>query len=145
MENREMNPIIEVLLGNTTLPDREDEILRKILSDNLVGIRTQDLMIQHFAIAAIRGMRESERLALIKRIGCGPRPANHVANWEVEAGLHSGRPQIKGTCGRCGQSCVYTGTPDGASTITWGHCSVGPSKIPEAVIEQYRSRFGFTA
>jgi hypothetical protein len=143
-----MNPILEALAVDCepiTLPTRDDEILKKILSDNLVTLRAQEIMVAHFALEAVRQMKPAERQALLKRIGCGPRPAHHRVTWAVEPGLQSGRPMIKGTCGRCGNSCHFTGTPAAATTTTWSHCLVGPSRIPEAFIEEYRGKYGFTA
>lgn len=141
------NPIIEAF--NFTIwtmpPDSEDEIIRKVVGDNLIGLRAQELMIRFFAAEAIKGLRPVERDALLKRMGYGPRPAQHHASWIVEPGLHSGKPTIRGTCGRCGNDCLFTGTPDVARSTVWAHCTVGPSRIPEAIIEEYKGRFGFTS
>jgi len=68
-----MHPIIESL-GLKELPAPEVELLQKILNDNLITIRAQELMIEQFAAAAIRQLHPIERAALLKRISPPPKP-----------------------------------------------------------------------
>jgi len=135
---------IEELFGTTSLPCPEEELRKKILSDNLVTLRAQELMISQFASEAIRQMHPVERQALIKRISPPPKPL-HQVGWKVESGLQSGKPRIVGYCGRCGQDCHYDGKPSSAKDVVWAHCTLGPSKFPVAIIEEYSGKFGYTS
>jgi hypothetical protein len=143
-----MNPILEALIADCSEPYTlpvGDEIIKKITSDTLVGIRCMELMLADYAEKAIRQMHPAERIALRKRILPPPVPRHHRANWQVKPGLNFGRPMIYGACGRCGQDCHYDGKPSAAKDVLWSHCSVGPSKIPEAIIAEYSSKFGSTS
>jgi hypothetical protein len=118
--------------------------LNKVLNDHLVAQRATELAVEHFAAEAIQKMHPVERQALIKRISPPPKPL-HQVGWKVQPGLQSGKPRIVGNCGRCGQDCHYDGKPSAAKDVTWSHCSLGPSRISEAVIETYAAQFGFTS
>ena len=133
-----MHPIIESL-GLKELPTTEVELLQKILQDNLVTLRAQQLMVSHFAVAAIEQMHPVERAALIKRISPPPTPVHHIS-WTVQKATHSGQLHIHGQCGRCGQDVNFTGKPDDAPHVVWSHCTLGPSKIPASVVEEYRAK-----
>ena len=136
-----MNPIIAAL-GIETFQGSEEELLKKILNDNLVALRAQELMVQHWAEAAIRKMHPVERQALIKRV-VPPPPVEYKVFWRVEGGLITGKPLLMGSCGRCGQTCHFDGKPAAASSVVWPHCSLGPSKPTESAIEEYKARFNF--
>jgi hypothetical protein len=123
------------------LPASEVELLQKILADNLITLRAQQLMIEHFAAEAIRQLHPVERPAFLKRISPPPKPLYKVL-WEVKGGLHTGRPHIHGACGQCGQDVNFTGDPEQAPGVVWTHCPLGPSKIPESVIQVYETKHG---
>jgi hypothetical protein len=135
-----MNPILQAL-GLESLPGPESEILKKVLNDHLVCQCAQELMIEKFAGEAIARMHSVARAALIKRISPPPKPL-HKVFWEVVGGMHSGRAHIHGQCGQCGQDVRFTGSPDQAAGVLWSHCSLGPSKITESVIQEYAPKHG---
>ncbi|HEV2522707.1 MAG TPA: hypothetical protein VGT24_10040 [Candidatus Acidoferrales bacterium] len=84
-----MHPLIEYLgLQNA---GRESEVLNKIFSDNLVSLRSQELMIEHFGFEAIQKMHPLERERLIKRI-CPP--VDNTVRWAVSRGIYTNRPHI---------------------------------------------------
>jgi hypothetical protein len=142
-ENLKMHPILKAL-GFETLPGPENETLKKVLNDNLVTLRAQELMVEHFAAQAIQQMHASERANLIKKIT--PPPAHkHLVSWIVQGGIHTGKTQIVGRCGRCGGDCFFDGKPEFAPGVIWSHCLLGPSKIPESVIEEYKDRFNYVS
>lgn len=146
--NQEVLDAIHKALGERPFYGQTgDEILKKILADHLVCQRAQELMVAYFSAAAISEMHPAERAALIKR--CSPPPAPpkpvHLVSWQVSGGLISGRVHIHGACGRCGQDVNFAGNPDQAAGVVWSHCTLGPSKIPAAIIEEYKNRHGFTA
>src|SRR6266576_344150 len=99
-----MHPIIEAL-GLKELPAPEVELLQKIFNDNLISIRAQQLMIEHFAPEAIRQLHPMERTALLKRI-LPSKPALTIT-WGITRGLHSQKPMIVGT--RNTESMFYDG------------------------------------
>jgi hypothetical protein len=136
-----MHPIIESLFGTKELPSLEVELLKKILNDNFVTLCAQEQMIEFFAPAAIRKMHPTARAALITRISPPPKPVYKVF-WEMIGGIHSGTPHIRGICGQCKQDVIFKGQPDYAQHVVWSHCSLGPSKIPESVIQDYETKHG---
>jgi hypothetical protein len=135
-----MNPIF-LHLGVEQLSIPEAEALKKITSDNFVTLCCQELMVEHFLEEAIRRMHPIARAALLKKISPPPKPLHKVL-WEVVGGMHSGRAHIHGQCGQCGQDVRFTGSPDQAAGVLWSHCSLGPSKITESVIQEYAPKHG---
>jgi hypothetical protein len=125
-------------LGITEWPAPDS--LNKLLNDHLVCERAQQLMIASFAERVIEQMHPLERAALLKRISPPPIPAGMVS-WHVEKGTYSGTLSIVGRCGRCNQDTAFAGKPDAAQTAKWAHCTLGPSAIPAAVVEEYRAQY----
>jgi hypothetical protein len=137
-----MHPILQALgLELENLPGPEAEILKKILNDHLVAQMSQELMIAKFAGEAISRMHPVARAALLKRISPPPKPVYKVF-WEMLGGIHSGTAHIRGICGQCKQDVIFKGHPDYAQHVVWSHCSLGPSKIPESVIQDYSTKHG---
>ncbi len=135
--------IIEAL-GLQSLPASEQEaIIKKVLADNFVRLRTNEVMLEHFAAEAIGRMHSLEFSALHKRVNPPP-PVQplHFVQWAVEPGL-SGKPFLRGLCGRCAQDCRFDGKPEAAKKIVWAHCTLGPSKPPEEALAEYARRFGY--
>jgi hypothetical protein len=157
-ESEMNNPILEALgianlLPNTAFPGLEAEVLKKILADNFLTLRCQELMIRHFAVEAIQQMHPVERAALLKRISPTPKPATKVI-WAAEEGHASGKPILSASCEGCRQT-VYFGIPEvkqaGAKyvyptpadvdraieNLRWSHC--GRTDTPSVYfIERYR-------
>lgn len=135
-----LHPILVALLESLELkelPAPETELLQKILNDNLITIRAQQLMVEHFAPEVIRQLHPQERAPFLKRIA-PPKPV-HLVLWTVQTSMHSRLIHIHGQCGRCGQDVNFTGKPDEAPLVKWGHCTLGPSAIPPQVIAEYKS------
>jgi hypothetical protein len=131
-----MKKILEAL-GVETLPP---ESLVKLTNDHLVLERAQKLMFEFYIPTAIMLMHPMEKAALLKRISPPPKPV-HLISWSVQAGTYSPVVSIHGSCGRCNADTNYYGRPADAQHITWAHCTLGPSKIPEGVIEEYNRRY----
>lgn len=105
-----MHPIISAL-NLTELPAPETELLQKILNDNLISIRCQQLMIEQFAPEAIRQLHPSyERPAFLKRIGAVPKPKGRAV-WGVVYLDISNRAFVKAECALCKQ-CMQYGPPE---------------------------------
>jgi hypothetical protein len=105
-----MNQIIEYLGLQNAGP--ESEILAKIFRDNLVSLRSQQLMIEHFGFEAIKKMNPLERAALVKRI-CPP--VDNSVRWLVSRALHSGRPNIVARWRK--EEIFFDGRPENAPLI----------------------------
>ena len=104
-----MNPILEVLLGNTPLPGPEDEILKKVLNDNLVRMRAMESLISSSAFDAVKNLLPIEKQALLKRIGCAPRPVGS-AQWGWRDSLNSNDKVFLASCSVCKNS-VHIAVP----------------------------------
>jgi hypothetical protein len=105
-----MNPLLEELLGsNATLPDREEEILRRILNDNFLNLRAQELMVRATIPLVIEKLLPIERQALIKRIGCAPRPVGK-ASWGYRDLLNDTGKFFSASCPVCKQT-AYIAVP----------------------------------
>lgn len=131
--------ILEALgIENWPAPDSE----KKLLNDALVQQRALELVFRDYAPEVIQNMHPVERAACLKRIGPLPKPT-YLVSWTVQGGTLTGTPHIFGNCGQCKQTCRFDLKPEGAKYILWTHCNLGPSKIPEAVVEQYAALFGY--
>lgn len=109
----------------------EAQVVKAILTDNLVTLRAQELMVHQFAthVVADMGLLEKERL----RKHALPRVAEKIG-WEVNPiSQYSGQPMtgIRATCG--GESEMFMGSPEKA--IEWAFHG---QKCPAHLIEEYR-------
>jgi hypothetical protein len=119
-----MHPIIAAL-NLTELPAPEVELLQKILNDNLISIRCQQLMIEQFAPEAIRQLHPSyERPAFLKRIGAVPKPKARAV-WGVVYVDISNRAFVKAECPLCKQ-CMQYGPPEKQNRTVYDRSSGEP-------------------
>jgi hypothetical protein len=125
-------------LGMSEFPAPDS--LKKILKDSFVQTKITELVIEHFAAEAIATMHPVEKAALLKRIGPPPVPAGMVL-WSVQQGTYAGTVAIHGSCGRCHADTNFFGKPADAQHVIWSHCTLGPSKISEVAIEEYKRRY----
>jgi hypothetical protein len=132
-----MHPILEAL-GFKTLHEPEDKILAKVLADNRLTLRSQQLMVEHFAEAAIKLMHPLERAALLKKVSPPPMSKTPVT-WSAEVGPATGVAAIYGFCSRCKQDVAFGGLQGASKTFQWFHCVLGPSSIPAEEIENWRA------
>jgi hypothetical protein len=129
-----MNPIIEAL-ALKELPAPETELLQKILNDNLITIRAQQLMIEHFAPEAIKQLHPvHERPAFLKRISPPPAAALNAptskVTWTIARAMLSQKAQI--VAKRGAETFVFVGKPaDAAHVVMCGE------KVPPEVIAEY--------
>lgn len=152
---RRTDPVIAVF-GSDELPATYDEVLHKILRDNFVTLKSQDLMVREFATRAISEMRESEVDALKKRITLAlrppapipslaerhaaelvtrakaPKPSGFIpASWAVMSRANNFGDKnyyLLGKCQKCGQSVIVTDVP-----AYFEHCGAVETVPTEAV------------
>jgi hypothetical protein len=118
--------------------------LKKLLEDSYVQLKCAEVMVEEYAARAISRMHPEARASLLKRIS-PPRKPLHKVSWNVAGGTYSGKIHIMGSCGQCNQTCHFDGKPEDAKTVTWNHCLLGPSCVPESVVKEYAAKFGYQA
>jgi hypothetical protein len=108
---------------------QETEILKKILSDNFMTLRAQELMVGFFAPEVIRRMNPLERGALVKRIA-PPKQERPRVTWAIDKTpvgqewfIFAGLPN---------QAVHFTGTPEQART--W---KFSGESVPKEILDEY--------
>lgn len=155
---------VQTLFGSEEIPAPYELVLAKVLNDNLVLIRIQDLMQRFFGALAISHMRDGEVAALRKRItwvfnppapvtslaefraadqvtrSKAPKPTGfQSAIWTVKvvAGLSGEKTNfLSGKCEKCGQETRIIDVP-----AFFEHCGAVEA-IPEAAVLQLRQAQG---
>jgi hypothetical protein len=130
-----MNPIVKALYGDEPLPAPEEIILKKILQDNFLTLKAQELMVQCFAEGAIKMMLPLERTAMKRRFGpvAESGPAYEI-RWSFSEGLNA--PFIKAALVRAGhevESVQFDQPPD---SFTWRG-----STVPAHVLQRYHAAY----
>jgi hypothetical protein len=133
-ENLKMlNPILKALgLSLETLPGPENELLKTILKDNFVTLRSQELMVEHFAAQAIEKMHAAEKAALIKKIT--PPPSQNSVRWSVGAGMKTDRPRIMAKFRA--EEIWYDGQPENAVNVVFHG-----ERPPTDILQKYAAAY----
>jgi hypothetical protein len=140
-----MHPIIAAL-GVEIPPDKESEVLAKIVRDNLVSLRAQELVTTAYGDVAIRQMHPREKAALLTRLGLGEKkPSAREITWHVAIPAVPGTPvalvgRLIGEADDEGKRQIieevrYQGTPENAHRVTWKN-----SRPPADVVAEYETQ-----
>jgi len=129
------NELLSLLsLDHLTGADAE-AALKRIISDNLVLTRAQELANRQFIVQAVRDMHILERQRLAKHAcdGLQQQTFPHV-QWYVETGVTSGRLHVRATCQHA--KSWWDSSPDRLGDAR--HCN---EPLPQSVRDEYSRRW----